>query len=115
MEHIGENASKTNEFAEFEANFIHFCVNLSHIETNSPQEFALIGDVILLLSEIETTHVNEFKRCIKIARKLLPKRILKRIFPKEFDVLPKTRNEMTKQDRDRKELSVGQYKEKYGE
>lgn len=115
MASLSENASKANEYDEFESNFIHFCVNLNHVKANSPQEFSLIGDVTLLLSEIGAHHEDEYLKCIKIARKLMPKRILTQIFQKELNISHKTLNNAIEKEHDRKELSRGQYIEKYNE
>lgn len=115
MASLSENASKANEYDEFESNFIHFCVNLSHIKANSPQEFSLIGDLTLLLSEIETHHEDEYGKCIKIARKLMPKRILKQVFQKEFNSQHETLINAVEKEHDRKKLSRGQYNKKYNE
>lgn len=113
MAKLSEIASKANEYDEFEANFIHFCTNLNRIESNSPQELSLIGDVILLLTKIKAHHNKEYDRCIKIARKMVTKRVFNQLSPDESDISRKTSNQMISKEHDRKELSIGQYNEKY--
>ncbi|MGP8323459.1 MAG: hypothetical protein ACT6FG_05655 [Methanosarcinaceae archaeon] len=114
MRVLSDISSNLNEFGDFEASFVSFCVNLNALKVDETRKNALVADLIFVLFDIKTVYPLEYDKYVKLGRKLLTR--------KHFDVVfaekAKRENDMTKQDinekKDRKELSIGEYREKYG-
>ena len=113
MHELSILSSTTNEYGDFEADFINFCINIGDKSHKTAKRNALIGDLILLLFEIKENHMEEYEYCMKIARKMLSKTIFTQIYPKQISKQNNKIKEMTKQEQDRKKMSIGQYNEKY--
>lgn len=110
---IHRNTTKINIFSDFETYFISSCVNLNNFNHLDIVGSPLIEDIINLMLDIKEYNEEEYIKCISIGRKILKKKIFDLIVKKEPIISDIKQKERTEKERDRKELSIGQFNAKY--
>lgn len=110
---IQRNTTKINIFSDFETCFISSCVNLNDFNHKDLIDSPLIEDMITLMVDIKEFNEDEYEKCTAIGRKILKKKIYNLIIKNEPMISDIMQKERTEKERDRKELSIGQFNDKY--